>query len=243
MSRYSRQILLPEIGIEGQRKISSAKVLCIGAGGLGCPALLYLAAAGVGTLGIVDGDTVDVSNLHRQILFKTEDQGKPKALIAKERLLDLNPDILIEAYPEMLSENNAQALFQHYDIILDGSDNFTAKYLINDIAVLVKKPFVHGAIQGLEGRVSTFAPDKGGCYRCLYPYAPAAHVQACGEAGVIGSVAGIVGTMQAMEVLKLIIGNDQMLPLFNKLWVIDTKTMDVNVLNFEQREGCPGCSG
>ncbi len=205
-SRYHRQILLPEIGEEGQQKIATAKVLVIGAGGLSCPVLQYLAAAGVGTLGIIDFDHVEASNLHRQILYGNSSLGKNKAVAAKERLSDLNPEITIEAYPEKLTPKNAISLFSKYDIIVDGSDNFSTRYLVNDACVITNKPLVYGAIFKFEGQLSVFNYLNGPTYRCLFPNPPkAGSVPSCAEIGVLGVLPGIIGSMQANEVIKIIL--------------------------------------
>lgn len=241
-ARYSRQEILPEIGIAGQKKLSAARVLVVGAGGLGCPALQYLAGAGVGTLGIIDHDSVDLSNLQRQILYATEDQEKRKATVAKEHLSLLNPDILINAHLEELTENNALGLFSGYDIIVDGTDNFTAKFLINDAAIKTGKPVIYGAIQGFEGQVSVFGASQGPCYRCLHPQPPKGAVLNCAESGVIGALAGIVGTVQAMEVIKLVVGHSTFHSLAGKLWMIDVRTMDTRIMKIPKQENCPTCS-
>ncbi|MEM7186566.1 MAG: HesA/MoeB/ThiF family protein [Bacteroidota bacterium] len=207
MERYSRHIILSEVGPEGQERISRSKVLVIGAGGLGCPVLQYLAAAGIGTLGIIDFDVVERSNLQRQVLFGTSSLGMNKAVAARERLTDLNPTINIEAYPERLTTNNALNLFEAYDIIVDGSDNFATRYLVNDAAILCSKPVVYGAIYKFEGQVSVFNYDDGPSYRCLFPTPPAAgSVANCSEVGVLGVLPGIIGSMQANEVLKIVLG-------------------------------------
>ncbi len=204
--RYQRQIILPEIGVSGQEKLDNAKVLVIGAGGLGCPILQYLAAAGVGTLGIIDFDTVDISNLHRQILYGTQSLGKNKALAAKKRLEDLNPDINILAYPERLTTTNALTIFGQYDIIVDGSDNFATRYLVNDACVITNKPLVYGAIFKFEGQVSVFNYQNGPSYRCLFPDPPkAGSVPSCSEIGVLGVLPGIIGSLQANETLKILL--------------------------------------
>lgn len=241
-TRYSRQEMLPEIGAVGQKKLSAARVLVVGAGGLGCPVLQYLAGAGIGTLGIIDHDSVDISNLQRQILYATEDQGQRKALAAKERLLLLNPDITINAYPEELTERNALGLFSGYDVIVDGTDNFSAKFLINDAAVKTGKPVVYGAIQSFEGRVSVFDASRGPCYRCLHPHPPKGLVLNCAEAGVIGALAGIVGTVQAMEMIKLVVGHSTFHPLIGRLWMIDARTMETRVMKIPKQENCSVCS-
>ncbi len=207
MERYQRHIQLKEIGLNGQQKLASAKVLVIGAGGLGCPVLQYLAAAGVGTLGIMDFDVVEESNLQRQILFGMSSLGKNKAVAAKERLLDLNPTITINAYPEALYRENALHLFQQYDIIVDGTDRIETRYLINDAALITNKPVVYGAIYKFEGQVAVFNVEEGATYRCLFPEPPkAGSVASCSEVGVLGVLPGIIGTLQANEVLKLILG-------------------------------------
>ena len=241
-SRYDRQTVLAEMGQGGQEKLSAASVLCVGAGGLGCPALLYLAAAGVGHIGIVDFDVVDETNLQRQVLFTMDQLGENKAESAKKRLIALNPDIKIEAYVEALSDQNAEALFSDYDIIIDGTDNFSAKFLINDAALKVGKPFVYGSILGFDGQVSVFNHKGGPCYRCLFPAPPKGHIPNCAEAGVIGAVAGMVGTAQGMEVLKIIVGHDSFKPLAGKLWTIDMHSMKNSLLCLPKDPDCPTCS-
>lgn len=241
-SRYDRQTVLTEIGASGQEKISSASVLCVGAGGLGCPALLYLAAAGVGRIGVVDFDVVDETNLQRQVLFTTDQIGKNKAEAAKERLNALNPDIEIQIYAEELSDKNAEELFGHYDIIIDGTDNFSTKFLINDAAVKIGKPFIYGSILGFDGQLATFNHDGGPCYRCLFPEPPKGHIPNCAEAGVIGAVAGIVGTSQAMEALKVIVGHESFKPLAGKLWTIDMRSMENSLLALPKNPECSTCS-
>ncbi|WP_271783208.1 HesA/MoeB/ThiF family protein [Aquimarina algiphila] len=204
--RYHRQVILPEIGTSGQEKLNAAKVLVIGAGGLGCPVLQYLTAAGIGTIGIIDFDTVDISNLHRQILYGNSSLGVNKSLAAKHRLEDLNPDITINAYPEKLTTKNAVSLFSEYDIIVDGTDNFSTRYLVNDACVIAKKPLVYGAIFKFEGQVSVFNYQEGPTYRCLFPEPPkAGSVPSCSEIGVLGVLPGIIGSMQANETLKIIL--------------------------------------
>lgn len=240
--RYVRQTILPEIGKEGQARLASARVLCVGAGGLGCPALLYLAAAGVGHITVIDPDVVDETNLQRQILFKMADVGQSKALTAQKHLAALNPDITLKAIQDKLRKPNVLELFEQHDLIIDGTDNFLAKYLINDAAVKIGKPVVFGAIQGFEGQASVFNARGGPCYRCLYPISPTAPIRSCAEAGVIGAVAGIVGTMQAMQALSLIIGGDELKPLIGKFWTIHTKTMDVSVFLISKNLKCRTCS-
>jgi molybdopterin/thiamine biosynthesis adenylyltransferase/rhodanese-related sulfurtransferase len=241
-SRYSRQSILPEIGAEGQEKLRRAKVLCIGAGGLGCPALLYLAGAGIGTLGIVDHDRVDISNLQRQILFTAADQGRAKAIVAQERLLALNPEITVQAFDCALTDSNAESLISSYDVIIDATDNFTARFLINDIAVKLKKPVVFAAIQGFDGQVSVFNSGNGPCYRCLYPQPPTANIRNCAEAGIIGALAGIMGSVQTMEVIKLAVGHDSFKSLTGRLWMMDGRTMETRAMDIPKNKDCPACS-
>ncbi len=212
MNRYNRHIILSEIGPAGQDKISSAKVLVIGAGGLGCPILQYLAAAGVGTLGVIDFDVVELSNLQRQVLFGTTTLGKNKAIAAKKRLEDLNDSITINAYPEILSYKNAIHLFKQYDIVVDGSDNFETRYLVNDASIITNKPLIFGAIYKFEGQISVFNYQNGPSYRCLFPSPPKKDaVPNCSDIGVLGVLPGIIGSMQANEVLKLILGKGHIL--------------------------------
>lgn len=241
-TRYARQIALDEIGSLGQAALMQAKVLCVGAGGLGCPALLYLAAAGVGHLTIIDPDTVDETNLQRQVLFTQEDCGQLKALAAKRRLQMLNPEVTFEAKAEALTDKNAETLFQAHDIIIDGADNFSTKYLINDAAVKTGKPVIYGAIQGFDGQVSVWDAAHGPCYRCLYPTPPKATIRNCAEAGVIGAVAGVVGVTQAMQAIALIVRNSTFEPLIGKLWTIDTRTMQTQIFSVPKNSGCPTCS-
>lgn len=230
--RYNRQIILPEIGLEGQQKLNDARVLVIGAGGLGCPILQYLVAAGVGNLGIVDADTVSISNLQRQILYTTDDLNKKKVAVAKERLLAINPNVNIEIFPVNLHTENALELFEKYDIIVDGSDNFATRYLVNDASVMLNKPFVSGSIFKFEGQVSVFNYQNGPTYRCLYAEPPTAgSVPNCSEIGVIGTLAGIIGTMQAAEVIKMITGAGEVLS--GKLLVFDMLSMRSQIIKFK----------
>ena len=242
MSRYSRQIVLQEIGLAGQEKLLNASVLCVGAGGLGSPALLYLAAAGVGRIGIVDFDVVDKTNLQRQTLFTTEQIGESKAQAAKLRLESLNPEIEIRAYVEELNQDNAQSLFKNYDIIIDAVDNFSTKFLINDAGIKIGKPVIYGAISGYDGFVSVFGARNGPCYRCLISKSPSGHIQNCAEAGVIGAVAGNVGTVQAMEAIKLILNHENFTLLVGKVWMIDMQSMQSKVLSLAKDPKCPTCS-
>ncbi len=240
--RYKRQSILPEIGESGQVKLSAARVLVIGAGGLGCPVLLYLAAAGVGTIGIVDHDSVDISNLQRQVLFTAADCGRPKAVAAQERLRALNPEIEIVAYAEELTDKNVIGLFSGYDIIIDGTDNFPVKFLINDAAFKLGHPVVYAAIQAFEAQISVFGLPDGPCYRCLHPQQPNAAIMNCAESGIIGAVAGMAGTMQAMEAIKIIVGHDSFRPLSGRLLMIDARTMEINTIKIPRRADCPVCS-
>lgn len=212
MNRYNRHIILSEIGLEGQDKLSNAKVLVVGAGGLGCPVLQYLTAAGVGTLGIIDFDVVSESNLQRQILFGSSSLGENKAIAAKKRLKDLNDTISIKAYPEKLTYKNALSIFQNYDIIVDGTDNFTTRYLVNDASIITKKPLVYAGIYKFEGQVAVFNYNNGPSYRCLFPIPPKEDaVPNCSEIGVLGVLPGIIGTLQANETIKLILGIGEVL--------------------------------
>lgn len=218
--RYSRHLLLDKVGEEGQQKLKAAKVLVIGAGGLGCPVLQYLTAAGVGTIGIIDFDVVDETNLQRQILFTVNDIGKNKAQTAKERLEQLNPFVKFEVFAEKLISKNAQSIFTNYDIIVDGTDNFSTRYLVNDACVLTNKPLVYGAIYKFEGQVSVFNYQNGPTYRCLFPEPPkAGSVPSCSDVGVIGVLPGIIGTQQANEALKIILGIGE--TLSGKLLIYD----------------------
>jgi sulfur-carrier protein adenylyltransferase/sulfurtransferase len=242
LERYQRQIILPEIGLEGQKKLQNAKVLCIGAGGLGSPILLYLAAAGVGTLGIMDPDKVAISNLQRQILFRTNQTNLDKATAAGDYLQALNPNIEIISYIEMLSSENAIERMQAYDIVIDASDNFTAKYLINDCAAKLGIPMVYGSIMGFEGQASIFWASHGPCYRCLYPEPPKNHIPNCAEFGVIGAIAGLIGSIQAFEVMKLILNHPSLKPLIGSMALFDAANMQMTTYQLEKNEQCPVCS-
>jgi molybdopterin/thiamine biosynthesis adenylyltransferase/rhodanese-related sulfurtransferase len=235
IKRYNRHIILSEIGMEGQEKLKQAKVLAIGAGGLGCPILQYLAAAGVGTIGIVDDDKVDESNLQRQVLFTVQDIGKSKAETAKEKLLALNPHLKIEVYPFRLSSENALDIFGKYDIIVDGTDNFPTRYLVNDACVIADKPLVFGSIFKFEGQASVFNYENGPTYRCLYPEPPGpGEVPNCSEIGVLGVLPGLIGTIQANEVLKIILGIGEVLS--GKLLTLDALSMTTHLLRFKAQE-------
>lgn len=224
-AHYQRHFVLPGFGEEKQALLREARVLVIGAGGLGCPALQYLAAAGIGTIGIVDGDQVEKSNLHRQVLYGVGDVGQNKAECARNRLQSLNPYITIHSYTEFLTSQNALELIADYDLVLDGSDNFQARYLVNDACVMLDKPFVYGAIYTFQGQISVFNYQEGPTYRCLYPEPPAPEsAPNCAEIGVLGVLPGIIGTYQALEVIKLVAGLDQVLS--GKLLIIDTLTQE-----------------
>ena len=233
MSRYNRQIILSEIGQEGQDRISRAKVLVIGAGGLGCPVLQYLAAAGIGTLGIVDFDVVEESNLQRQILFGVSSLGQNKALAAKSRLLDLNPTIHIETYTDKFDEYNSLQLLRDYDIVVDCTDNFETRYIINDASVIESKPVVYGAIYKFEGQVSVFNFENGPSYRCLFPSLPEKEtIPNCSEIGVLGVLSGIIGTMQANEVLKIVLKFKGVLS--GELLCYNAKSAEIQILKFSK---------
>ena len=242
IARYSRHLIMPEVGMEGQRRLKAASVLMIGTGGLGAPAGMYLAAAGVGRLGIVDFDVVDESNLQRQIIHGTSDVGRPKIASARDRLHNINPHIDIETYETRLSSGNALGLFRDYDIIVDGTDNFPTRYLVNDACVLTSKPNVYGSIFRFEGQASVFWAERGACYRCLYPEPPPPGlVPSCAEGGVLGVLPGIVGAIQANETIKLILGGDSQ-PLINRLLLFDAWRMRFRELKLRKDPACPVCS-
>jgi molybdopterin/thiamine biosynthesis adenylyltransferase len=237
--RYSRHILLQDLGVEGQEKICRAKVLIIGLGGLGSPVAFYLAAAGVGTIGIIDGDVVDLSNLQRQIIHFTEDVNKAKVVSAKEKINKLNPDVNVITYQEFFTPENAFEIIKDYDFIIDGTDNFPVKFLINDACVLAGKAFSHGGILRFEGQTFTYVPGSS-CYRCLFhsPPPPEA-VPSCLQAGVLGAIAGILGTIQATEALKYITGTGKLLT--DRLLFFNAKTMDFRTISAQRSDKCPVC--
>jgi len=238
-NRYHRHLLLPEVGEEGQQKLLDAKVLLLGAGGLGSPAALYLAAAGVGTLGIVDFDTVDLSNLHRQIIHGHKNIGKPKVESAADTIADVNPDVKVVAHTEALTSENAMEILGQYDIIVNGCDNFATRYLVNDAAYLLKKPLVDGSIFRFEGQATVFEPGKG-CYRCLFPAPPPpGAVPSCAEAGVLGALPGMIGVVQATETVKLILGIGE--PLVNRLMLYDALAMEFREVKIRRDPECPLC--
>ena len=238
--RYSRHLILPDVGVTGQEKLKAARVLLIGAGGLGSPAALYLAAAGVGTLGLVDFDNVDVTNLQRQILHGTKDVGRPKLVSARERIADINPHVLLETYETALTSKNALDILSGYDVVVDGTDNFATRYLVNDACVLLGKPNVYGSIFRFEGQASVFALPDGPCYRCLFPEPPPPGlVPSCAEGGVLGVLPGLVGTIQATEAIKLIVGAGE--PLKGRLLLVDTLAMKFRTVNVRKDPACPAC--
>src|SRR5438270_10315462 len=239
--RYSRHMIMPEVGAEGQRRLNAARVLCIGAGGLGSPAALYLAAAGIGKLGLVDFDDGDLSNLQRQILHGTKDVGRKKLDSARDRLRDANPNIEIEAHECRFASKNALEIVSDYDVVVDGSDNFPTRYLSNDVCVFAKKPNVYGSVFRFDGQTTVFAPHLGGpCYRCLFPEPPPpGSVPNCAQAGVLGVLPGIVGTIQANEAIKLILGVGE--PLVGRLLYFDALKMKFREFNLRRDPQCPVC--
>jgi molybdopterin/thiamine biosynthesis adenylyltransferase/rhodanese-related sulfurtransferase len=239
-ARYSRHLLLPEIGEAGQRRLKAGRVLCVGAGGLGSPAALYLAAAGVGTIGIVDFDVVDESNLQRQIIHGTESVGRSKLESARDRIASINPEVVVETFETRFSVANAQSLVEAFDVILDGTDNFPARYLVNDACVLYKRPNAWGSIHRFEGQAAVFAAPGGPCYRCLHPEPPPEGlVPSCAEAGVLGVLPGVIGTIQATEAIKLIVGVGE--PLIGRFLIYDALKMRFRELKLRQDPECPVC--
>ena len=240
VARYSRHLIMPEVGMEGQLTLKAARVLCIGAGGLGSPVLLYLAAAGVGTLGLVDFDEVDFSNLHRQIIHGTPDVGRSKLDSARSRLNALNPEVEVVTYEMALSSENALGLFGDYDLVIDGTDNFPTRYLVNDACVIQGKPNIYGSIFRFEGQASVFATKDGPCYRCLYPEPPPPGlVPSCAEGGVLGILPGVIGTLQATEAIKVILGVGE--PLIGRFLIFDALKMRFRELKLRKDPDCPVC--
>jgi sulfur-carrier protein adenylyltransferase/sulfurtransferase len=240
ISRYSRHLLLPEVGIVGQRRLKNARVLMIGTGGLGAPLGMYLGAAGIGTIGIVDFDVVDASNLHRQIIHGTRDIGRPKVASAKDRIKNINPKISVETFNTHLSSENALEIIKDFDIVVDGTDNFPTRYLVNDACVLLGKPNVYGSVFRFEGQASVFYAKEGACYRCLYPEPPPPGlVPSCAEGGVLGVLPGIVGCIQANETIKLILGGGD--TLINRLLLFDAWKMRFRELKLRKEPACPLC--
>ena len=238
--RYSRHLIMPEVGMEGQQKLKAARVLCVGAGGLGSPLALYLAAAGVGTLGLVDFDVVDFTNLQRQIIHTTNDVGRPKLDSAAEKLTAMNPFIQVRKFETKLTSANALDIFRQFDIVADGTDNFPTRYLVNDACVLTGKPNVYASIFRFEGQASVFAAERGPCYRCLYPEPPPPGlVPSCAEGGVLGILPGLLGVIQATEVIKLILGSGE--PLIGRLLLVDALAMRFRELHLRKNPECPVC--
>src|SRR4051812_1579936 len=238
--RYSRHLILPDVALDGQRRIKNARVLLVGAGGLGSPAALYLAAAGVGTLGLVDFDVVDVTNLQRQVLHGTASLGRPKLESARERIADLNPFVNVETHATRLTSANALEIFRDYDIIVDGTDNFATRYLTNDACVMLGKPNVYGSIFRFEGQASVFALPDAPCYRCLFPTPPPPGlVPSCAEGGVLGVLPGMIGTIQATEALKLALGVGS--SLAGRLLLVDALTMEFRTVMLRKDPACPAC--
>ena len=240
LERYSRHILLQEVGIEGQEKILAAKVLIVGAGGLGSPAALYLAAAGIGTIGIVDYDEVEISNLQRQIAHFTKDLKTAKVDSAAEKMQAINPDILVNKHLASLCADNIQDIIKEYDFVIDGSDNFPTKFLVNDACIFENIPYSHGGVLRFEGQTMTVLPGKSACYRCVFPKPPPADaVPTCSQAGILGAVAGMLGTIQATEALKYLLGLGE--PLTDALLTFDAKTMDFHKVRLKKQKNCPIC--
>jgi adenylyltransferase/sulfurtransferase len=238
--RYSRHLILPEVALEGQQRLKASRVLLIGAGGLGSPLALYLAAAGVGTIGLVDFDIVDVTNLQRQIVHGSKDVGRPKLDSARDRLKDMNPHVHVEGYETRLTSENALEIVRDYDIVIDGTDNFATRYLTNDACVILGKPNVYGSIYRFEGQSSVFATEDGPCYRCLYPEPPPPGlVPSCAEGGVLGVLPGLVGTIQATEGIKLLLGIGE--PLIGRLLLIDALSMQFRTMRLRKNPDCPAC--
>lgn len=241
LRRYARQLVLPEVGLEGQKRLRATRVLCVGAGGLGSPVALYLTAAGIGRLGLVDSECVEVSNLHRQILYRSEDIGQPKCFRAQETLHRLNPEVEVVVHPTRLSRRNALEMLADYDLVVDGSDNLPTRYLTNDACVLLGKPLVYGAVHRFEGQVSVLAPHLGApCYRCLFPEPPPPQaVPSCAEAGVLGVLPGLIGCLQATEVIKLALGQGR--PLVGRLLLCDALEMKFREVRVRPDPQCPLC--
>jgi adenylyltransferase/sulfurtransferase len=240
VARYSRHLIMPEVGVEGQKRLKAARVLLIGAGGLGSPLGLYLAAAGVGRIGLVDFDVVDFSNLQRQVLHGTPDVGRPKLRSAHDRLRAINPEVQLDLYETRLTSANALSILEPYDVVIDGTDNFPTRYLVNDACVLLKKPNVYGSIFRFDGQASVFYPPQGPCYRCLYPEPPPpGEVPSCAEGGVLGILPGLVGCIQATEAVKLILGNGE--PLIGRLLLYDALQMSFREFKVRRNPLCPVC--
>ncbi|QOC22459.1 HesA/MoeB/ThiF family protein [Wenzhouxiangella sp. AB-CW3] len=241
-SRYAKQTILPELGTEGQRRLGAATVLCIGAGGLGCASLPYLAAAGVGHIVIIDDDRVDLSNLQRQTLFAETDIGQPKAKAAAERLAAMNGDIVVEPLVSRLDVDNVESLFARADVVIDGSDNYATKYLVADASVKFAVPLVYGSATGMEAMVTVFAPDHGPCLRCLFPEPPTGWMPNCAEAGVLGPLVGMAGCIQAAEAIKCLVSGPKLESLSGRLWMFDARDMSSRQMSITHKPDCPLCS-
>ena len=240
LTRYSRHVLLPELGIEGQKRLKASRVLIVGVGGLGSPAALYLAAAGVGTLGLCDADRIDLSNLQRQVLYSSAEVGGAKVAVAATRLSAINPDLIVESHDAMFAPDNALGLVSKYDLVIDGSDNFQTRYLVTDACVLAGKPYVYGSIMRFAGQASVFYPPYGPCYRCLFPRPPApGSVPNCAEGGVLGVLPGVIGSVQATEAIKLVVGIGE--PLLGRILTYDALSMRWSELSLAPDHGCPLC--
>jgi sulfur-carrier protein adenylyltransferase/sulfurtransferase len=240
VARYSRHLIMPEVGMDGQKRLKASRVLLIGAGGLGSPLGLYLAAAGIGRIGLVDFDVVDFSNLQRQVLHGTPDVGRPKLQSAKDRLQAINPEVQIDLYETRLTSANAISILEPYDVIIDGTDNFPTRYLVNDACVLLDKPNVYGSIFRFDGQASVFYPPQGPCYRCLYPEPPPpGEVPSCAEGGVLGILPGLIGCIQATEAIKLLLGNGS--PLIGRLLLYDALRMSFQEFKVKRNPKCPVC--
>ena len=238
--RYSRHIILTEVGGKGQKKFGQAKVLIVGAGGLGAPLAMYLAAAGIGTIGIIDADVVDLSNLQRQIIHHAADVGTPKVSSAADKIAAINPYVQVIPYKKYINPGNAEAIFSEYDVVVDGTDNFPTKFLINDAAHFANKPLVHGGILRFEGQLFTIVPNESACYRCVFPEPPPLGlVPSCQEAGVLGALAGLIGTLQGTEALKLILGIGQ--PLTNRILTYNALLTTFREIPIQKRSDCPLC--
>jgi molybdopterin/thiamine biosynthesis adenylyltransferase/rhodanese-related sulfurtransferase len=240
ISRYARHLIIPDVGIDGQKRLKAARVLLVGAGGLGSPLALYLAAAGVGHIGIVDFDVVDVTNLQRQILHGTKDIGRAKVASARERIADINPFVELTTYETALTSQNALGIIEKYDLVVDGTDNFPARYLVNDACVMLGKPNVYGSVFRFEGQASVFSTKDGPCYRCLFPEPPPpGTVPSCAEAGVLGVLPGLIGTIQATEAIKLILGIGE--PLVGRLLLVDALGAQFRTVKVRKNPACPAC--